>query len=83
MREAGEAEVVALVRQRVGDLGPPARPHQEHYLVVAVVLREWTLSGRHLSNDAAERPDVGGAAVARRLHEHLGGHVRLCADEAL
>lgn len=45
VREAGEAEVVALVRQRVGDLGPPARPHQEHYLVVAVVLREWTLRG--------------------------------------
>lgn len=43
VREAERAELAALLRQRRGDAGPRAHAHHEHYLIVAVVLREWTL----------------------------------------
>ena len=43
MREARQAELLALIRQGRRDLGSTTRAHQEHDLVVAVVLGEGAL----------------------------------------
>ena len=45
VREAAEAELAALLGQRGRHVRAPAHAHHEHYLVVAVVLRERTLLG--------------------------------------
>lgn len=47
VREARQTELLPLFGQRRGDLGSAARAHQEHNLVVAVVLGEGPLGKRN------------------------------------